>query len=126
MTRAWAASIKRSPKSLASALWSSSLMALAGFGEARFDLSEHLSAKGVEPCSVHERGLRERLAPLRRSYEDEIKQPHKDMAASIQSALEAFALNLVSDVTGLARWMPLSSLGASPWMPHEPRAQAGP
>ena len=77
-----------------------SLMALAGFGESTLDLSPYLSARDAEDFSVAEQGLRERLAPLKRRYEDPIEAPHKDAAASIQGALESFALNLVESVTG--------------------------
>ena len=77
-----------------------SLMALAGFGEAKVDLSAHLSAQSVNAFSVHETGLRERLASVKRGYEEPIEAKHQDVAASIQSALEDFAINVVSSVTG--------------------------
>jgi predicted NodU family carbamoyl transferase/ferredoxin len=72
-----------------------SLMALAGFGEPTVDLSQHLSATSAEDYSVHEAGLREASRDCRRGYDDPIEARHHDLAASIQAALEAFALAVV-------------------------------
>ena len=77
-----------------------SLMALAGFGSPSTDLSPYLSARNVEDVTVHESGLREALAACRRGYDDPIEDRHKDMAASIQAALEAFAVSVVQSTTG--------------------------
>jgi predicted NodU family carbamoyl transferase/NAD-dependent dihydropyrimidine dehydrogenase PreA subunit len=77
-----------------------SLMALAGFGAPSTDLSPYLSARSAEDVSVHETGLREALAGCRRTYDEPIEARHKDMAASIQAALEAFAVSVVGSATG--------------------------
>lgn len=77
-----------------------SLMALAGFGQPTVDLSRYLSAKSAEDYSVHETGLREASKDCRRGYDDPIEARHHDLAASIQAALETFALAVVGSTVG--------------------------
>jgi predicted NodU family carbamoyl transferase/ferredoxin len=72
-----------------------SVMALAAFGTPRFDLSEFLS---VDPAGVphnHESGIAERFAHLARQPDEPLTQEHKDLAASLQAALEDTALALL-------------------------------
>ncbi|MDP6946240.1 MAG: carbamoyltransferase C-terminal domain-containing protein, partial [Myxococcota bacterium] len=64
------------------------------------DLSPYLSARDASAFSVHETGLREAFSSCRRAYDDPIEDRHKDLAASLQAALEAFALAVVGGAVG--------------------------
>ena len=88
-----------------------SLMALAGFGDASMDFSEILHVSNDGHVTVHESGVDERFAPYRRSYDEPLTEAHYDLAASVQAALEATAVQLVHSVTGQDRLSSLALAG---------------
>lgn len=65
-----------------------SVMALASFGTPRFDLRRFLSFGDDGKLHVHESGIDAAFASLRRTPADPLTQDHKDLAASLQAALE--------------------------------------
>lgn len=76
-----------------------STMALAAFGEPRVDMSAFLSAEPV--FTVHEQGINEAFAELRREHPDDAHGPeHHDLAASLQRALEDVAGSLLESEAG--------------------------
>ncbi|RJO66104.1 MAG: radical SAM protein [Myxococcales bacterium] len=72
-----------------------SVMALASFGEATIDLADFLSARSPKETVAHERGLAERFEPMRRVHGEPLARVHKDLAASLQRALEETILALL-------------------------------
>ncbi|MED5464628.1 MAG: carbamoyltransferase C-terminal domain-containing protein, partial [Myxococcota bacterium] len=72
-----------------------SVMALAAFGNVSRDLEPYLSAGSWSDVSVHEGGLQDRFASLSRTPEMPIQQAHKNLAASLQAALEQTLTTLV-------------------------------
>ena len=74
-----------------------SVMALASFGEAVDDLKPFLSWRAGRGPSIHERGLAERFAALARRPGEPLTRAQKDLAASLQAALEETLLGLLAD-----------------------------
>lgn len=74
-----------------------SVMALASFGKPVYDLSRYLSRRVRGTYSIHERGLVERFKALARAPGAPLKAGHKNLAASLQSALEKTILGLLKD-----------------------------
>lgn len=74
-----------------------SVMALASFGKPKFDLSGFLSLRTRRDHSLHEHGLDERFAGLARRPGEPLTRAHKDLAASLQDALEKTILALLAD-----------------------------
>lgn len=77
-----------------------SVMALAAFGRPNIDLREHLSMRDDGTLCVHESGIDERFAHLARQPHEPLRQEHKDLAASLQQALESVALALLRRNSG--------------------------
>ncbi|MGM0575884.1 MAG: carbamoyltransferase C-terminal domain-containing protein [Myxococcota bacterium] len=73
-----------------------SVMALAGFGEPEPDMTPFLSARSATDYDIHEFGLEAAFADRRREPGAPIEQHHRDLAASLQHALEEVALALVA------------------------------
>jgi carbamoyltransferase len=82
-----------------------SVMALASFGKPAYDLSPYLSLRTRQDYSIHESGICARFAALARMKDSPLKQGHKDLAASLQEALEKTILALLTDC-GLPRRAP--------------------
>ena len=74
-----------------------SVMALASFGRPAFDLGRFLSRPARGEYSIHERGLAERFKALARAPGAPLKRGHKDLAASLQAALERTVLGVLED-----------------------------
>ena len=74
-----------------------SVMALASFGRPAFDLGRFLSRRARGDYSIHERGLAERFKALARAPGAPLRRGHKDLAASLQSALEKTILGILKD-----------------------------
>ncbi len=74
-----------------------SVMALASFGKPVYDLSRYLSRRARGEYSIHERGLIERFKALTRASGAPLKAGHKNLAASLQSALEKTILGILKD-----------------------------
>ena len=74
-----------------------STMGLAPYGTPSFDISPWLSARHRGDFSIHDRGLEEPFAHLKRSRGGAMTQEHKNLAASAQYALEETVLALVRD-----------------------------
>ena len=72
-----------------------SVMALASFGKAKYNLSSYLSAKSMEDFKIHETGLVEEFKHLTRKFDEEITPEHHNLAKSLQAALEKLALTLL-------------------------------
>ncbi|OGR76325.1 MAG: hypothetical protein A2X40_11115 [Elusimicrobia bacterium GWC2_65_9] len=79
-----------------------SVMALASFGKPSLDFSRFLSFRALDDYRVHERGLTERFALWARRPGAPLARRHKDLAASLQAALEGFMSALLKD-SGVAR-----------------------
>lgn len=74
-----------------------SVMALASFGKPVHDLKEFLRRRGRGDYVIHERGLAARFEALARAPDAPLEQGHKDLAASLQAALERLVLGLLKD-----------------------------
>ena len=74
-----------------------SVMALASLGSPAFDLARFLSLRSRAEHSIHETGLAERFAALARLPGAPLTRRHRDLAASLQAALEATILALLKD-----------------------------
>ena len=74
-----------------------SVMALASFGKSRFDLTRYLSRRARGAYSIHEWGIGERFKSLARASGAPLKSGHKNMAASLQAALEKIVLAILKD-----------------------------
>lgn len=73
-------------------------MGLASYGEPRFDFSKILNVKSWSDVFIDRRNIRALYAEHeRKSGKDEITQTHKDLAASLQHALEEAYVNLGKD-----------------------------
>ncbi len=79
-----------------------SVMALASFGEPTFDFRDVLCFEKHGEPKVHETAVQELFGHLERGYGEPLRQEHKDLAASLQAALEEFMLELVRQTTGQA------------------------
>jgi hypothetical protein len=77
-----------------------SVMALAALGSPAYDLSPWLSAKSWTDVSIHETGVVEAFPSLARTYDEPIRDEHRDLAASVQHALEQTLLTLAIAATG--------------------------
>ncbi|MCB9787654.1 MAG: hypothetical protein H6744_13310 [Deltaproteobacteria bacterium] len=77
-----------------------STMGLAAMGQAGYDLSQFLSARGRDDYSIHDRGIAEAWSHLARGRLDPITDEHIRLAASVQDALEQTVLRFLED--GLA------------------------
>lgn len=65
-----------------------STMALAAFGQPTFDFEPFLSVRTLDDLSIDEPGPAQAFASLARRADDPLTQAHKDLAASLQAALE--------------------------------------
>jgi carbamoyltransferase len=74
-----------------------SVMALASFGKPAFDLSRFLARRARGEYVVHERGLAGRFKALARRPGAPLKKGHKDLAASLQAALEKTVVGILKD-----------------------------
>lgn len=74
-----------------------SVMALASFGRPAYDLASFLSRRARGSYSIHERGLDERFKRLARAPGARLSRAHKDLAASLQAALEKTVLSILRD-----------------------------
>ena len=74
-----------------------SVMALASFGAPSFDLTGFLSRRARGSYSIHERGLAERFKALARAPDAPLERGHKDLAASLQEALEKTVIGMLRD-----------------------------
>lgn len=74
-----------------------SVMALASFGTPDDRLQPYLSAEGWDAVRVHEQGLQDALAPLARDRDAPLTDAHRDLAATLQDALERTLLTLAAD-----------------------------
>lgn len=77
-----------------------SVMALAALGTPSDALAPWLSARSWEDVSIHEGGIAEAFTALRRGPDDPLTDAHRDLAASLQRALEQTLLTLVRDGAG--------------------------
>ena len=74
-----------------------SVMALASFGNPVVDLSAFLSLRTSRDHSIHEQGLAECFAAFARRAARPPAKRHRDLAASLQAALEKTLLALLKD-----------------------------
>lgn len=74
-----------------------SVMALASFGKPVYDFKPFLARRGRGDYAIHERGVAARFKALTRAANGPLEQGHKDLAASLQAALEALVLGLLKD-----------------------------
>ena len=74
-----------------------STMGLACMGEPTMDLSAFLSARSRSDYSIHDRGIIEAYGHLIRDRDGPLDQAHKDLAMSLQIALEETVLRLIED-----------------------------
>lgn len=74
-----------------------SVMALASFGRPAYDLTRFLSRRARGAYAIHERGLAERFKALARAPGAPLKAGHKNMAASLQAALEKTVIAILKD-----------------------------
>ncbi|MDP3542207.1 MAG: carbamoyltransferase C-terminal domain-containing protein [Elusimicrobiota bacterium] len=74
-----------------------SVMALASFGNPVYDLAPFLSRRGRGDYMIHERGLAARFRSLARAPGGALTRGHKNLAASLQAALEALILGMLKD-----------------------------
>lgn len=74
-----------------------SVMALASYGKPALDLAAFLSRRGPGDYVIHEEALARAFAALARRPGAPLKQAHKDLAASVQAALESLMLALLED-----------------------------
>lgn len=74
-----------------------SVMALASFGRPVYDLTRFLSRRARGEYSIHERGLAERFPSLARAADAPLKSGHKNLAASLQAALEKIIAAILRD-----------------------------
>jgi carbamoyltransferase len=63
-------------------------MGLASYGEPRYDMSDILSVRSHQDYAIDRRNLTVHYAHLGRTSGEPITQKHKDLAASVQKALE--------------------------------------
>jgi carbamoyltransferase len=74
-----------------------STMGLACMGEPSMDLSAFLSARSRSDYSIHDRGIVEAYGHLIRDRDGPLEQAHKDLAMSLQIALEETVIRLIED-----------------------------
>jgi carbamoyltransferase len=72
-------------------------MGLAAMGDAGFDLSRFLSARGRDDHQIHDRGIWEAWGHLARDRDDPLHPDHITLAASLQEALESTVIRLIED-----------------------------
>lgn len=77
-----------------------SVMALAAFGVDRIDVSAHLGVRDDGTIIAHESGLDTTFARFARSPDEPIGEGHRDLAASVQKALERVAIAMLRRVAG--------------------------
>lgn len=87
-----------------------SVMALASFGKNSYKLEKYLNAKSIKDYTIHESGIDAEFEKLKRSYEEEITDAHRDLSASLQNSLEKLVLTLLKDA-GLKEKDPLCLAG---------------
>jgi len=84
------------------------LMGLASYGQPRFDMSQILDVQSFSKWTIDRRKISELYGGFRRTDpKSELTQDHKDLAASLQDALEKAVVNLGRDAhqrTGLRRF----------------------
>jgi len=84
------------------------LMGLASYGNPRFDMSKILEVKSFSDWTIDRRNISEQYKQYQRhDPKSEITQDHKDLAASLQDALEKAFVNLGRDAyqkTGLRKF----------------------
>lgn len=74
-----------------------STMALAVMGEPEFDMTGCMSLDRHDRHALHEQVAWERFAPLRRGRHDPIDARHRNLAASVQKALEDVVITLLEE-----------------------------
>lgn len=73
-------------------------MGLASYGEPKYDFSTILNIKGHRKYKINRRNISKLYAHLERKNPDgEITQDHKDLAASLQNALEESVVHLAKE-----------------------------
>ena len=80
-----------------------STMGLACMGPPKFDVSNFLSAQNRNSYEIHDRGIGEAWGHLSRSWGDPMSEDHIALASSVQFALEATVLSLITDGLGPRR-----------------------
>jgi carbamoyltransferase len=74
-----------------------STMGLSSMGKATMNLSPFLSAKSRSDYSIHDRGIRAAWGHLSRERNGPLYPQHKNLAASLQKALEDTVIRLIED-----------------------------
>jgi carbamoyltransferase len=74
-----------------------STMGLACMGEPTMDLSAFLSARSRSDYSIHDRGIVEAFDHMIRDKDGPLEQSHKDLAMSLQLALEETVIRFIED-----------------------------
>ncbi len=77
-----------------------STMALASYGIPEFDLSPFLKVRSLRNCAIHENGIFESFGHLERKRSDELNDAQRNLAASLQKALEESLYALVKEGVG--------------------------
>jgi len=72
-------------------------MGLASYGEPKYDFSTILNIKDHNNYKIDRRNVKKLYGHLERKRGEEITQDHKDLAASLQKALEDSVLNLARE-----------------------------
>ncbi len=72
-------------------------MGLASYGNPIYDFSEILNIKKHDDYTIDKSMVKKKYGHLARSDSDEITQEHKDLAASLQKALEDSIVNLAKE-----------------------------
>lgn len=75
-------------------------MGLASYGEPKFDFSKILNIKNHKDFIIDRYKIKELYAQYERKEREEIRQEHKDLAASLQDALEQGVVNLAREAYG--------------------------
>jgi len=88
-----------------------SAMALASYGTADVDFSRFLKFRDRERYNIHENGIMENFGHLARERSDDINDQQRNLAASLQKALEESLFALVKDGLGEERLQRLCMAG---------------
>jgi carbamoyltransferase len=81
-----------------------STMALSVMGEDKFDFQNVLTVKKFDDYIIHELEAFQKFQRFQRSRNEEIGADHRDLAASLQAALERSIENLLKDAGGKKNW----------------------
>ena len=88
-----------------------STMALAALGEPTIDVSDCMSVADDGTITLSEWAAEKRFAPYQRGYDDELTDEHKNLAASVQRALETTVSEYLARHAGDLRGQNLGMCG---------------